>query len=91
MGHGEHWLHPDFLFVVYYEMETREEWLKETNRLLEENEFSILNIKLLYEDENVIMYQPQFEVEGTERTTVSTAHFRDGRPWGQLVNRLAIG
>ena len=26
----EEWLHPDFLFVVDYEMETREEWLKET-------------------------------------------------------------
>ena len=38
----------------------REEWLKETNRLLEEDEFSILNIKLLYEDENIIMYQGQF-------------------------------
>ena len=60
----------------------REEWLKETNRLLEEDEFSILNIKLLYEDENVIMYQAQFQVEGTERTTVSTAHFRDVRPGG---------
>ena len=24
----EEWLHPDFLFVVDYEMETREEWLK---------------------------------------------------------------
>ena len=40
----------------------REEWLKETNRLLEEDEFSILNIKLLYEDENIIMYQGQFQV-----------------------------
>ena len=69
----------------------REEWLKETNRLLEEDEFSILNIKLLYEDENVIMYQGQFQVGGTERTTVSTTHLRDGRPWRQLVNRLAIG
>ena len=43
----EEWLHPDFLFVVDYEMETREEWLKETKRLLDEDEFSILNIKLL--------------------------------------------
>ena len=69
----------------------REKWLKETNRLLEEDEFSILNIKLLYEDENIIMYQGQFQVEGTERTTVSTTHLRDGRLWRQLVNRLAIG
>ena len=60
MGHREQWLHPEFLFVVDYEMETREEWLKETNRLLKEDEFSILNIKLLYEDENIIMYQGQF-------------------------------
>ena len=67
------------------------EWLKETYRLLEEDEFSIFNIKLLYEDENVIMYQGQFQVEGTERTTVSTTHLRDGRPWRQLVNRLDIG
>ena len=41
-------------------MGPREEWLKETNRLLEEDEFSMLNIKLLYEDENIIMYQGQF-------------------------------
>ena len=33
----EDWLHPDFLFVVDYEMETREEWLKETQRLLDKN------------------------------------------------------
>ena len=59
----------------------REKWLKETNRLLEEDEFSILGIKLLYEDENVIMYQEKFQVGGTERTTVSTTLLRDGRPW----------
>ena len=29
----EEWLHPDFLFVVDYEMETREEWLKDTKQL----------------------------------------------------------
>ena len=32
----EEWLHPDFLFVVDYEMETREEWLKDTERLFGE-------------------------------------------------------
>ena len=36
----------------------KQEWLKEID-LLEEDEFSILNIKLLYEDENIIMYQGQ--------------------------------
>ena len=55
------------LFVVDYEMETREEWLKETNRLLEEDEFSILNIKLLYEDENIIMYQGFILQQGISR------------------------
>ena len=35
----EEWLHPDFLFVVDYEMETREEWLKETKRLLDDVSF----------------------------------------------------
>ena len=40
----EELLHPDFLFVVDYEMETREEWLKETQRLFEvEDYFSIPN------------------------------------------------
>ena len=68
----EEWLHPDFLFVVDYEMETREEWLKETKRLLDEDEFSILNIKLLYEDENVIVHQGKYDVEGTQKTALST-------------------
>ena len=50
----EKWLHPDFLFVVDYEMETRREWLKETEWLFElEDYFSIPNFKLLYEDKNV--------------------------------------
>ena len=35
----EEWLHPDFLFVVDYEMETREEWLKDTKRLFEEEDY----------------------------------------------------
>ena len=35
----EEWLHPDFLFVVDYEMETREEWLKDTERLFEEEDY----------------------------------------------------
>ena len=87
----EEWLHPDFLFVVDYEMETREEWLKETKRLLEEDEFSILNIKLLYEDENVIVNQGKYDVKRNLRTTVSTIHLREGLPWRQLVNRLAVG
>ena len=87
----EEWLHPDFLFVVDYEMETREEWLKETKRLLDEDEFSILNIKLLYEDDNVIVHQGKYDVEGTQRNTVSTTHLREGRPWRQLVDRLAVG
>ena len=43
----EEWLHPDFLFVVDYEMETREEWLKETQRLFEVADyFSIPNFLL---------------------------------------------
>ena len=63
----EEWLHPDFLFVVDYEMETREEWLKETKRLLDEDEFSILNIELLYEDDNVIVHQGKYDVEGIQR------------------------
>ena len=60
----EEWLHPDFLFVVDYEMETREEWLKETKRLLDEDEFSILNIKLLYEDENVMFIKESTMLKG---------------------------
>ena len=67
-----------------------EEWLKETKRLLDEDEFSILNIKL-YEDENVIVHQGKYDVEGTQKTTLSTTHFRDSRPWRPLVNRLAKG
>mgnify|MGYP005704573217 CR=1 FL=1 len=56
----------------------REEWLKETNRLLDEDEFSILNIKLLYEDDNVIVHQGKYDVEGTQRNTVSPTHLREG-------------
>ena len=57
----EEWLHPDFLFVVDYEMETREEWLKDTERLFEEEDYySIPNIKLLYEDENVMVHQGRY-------------------------------
>ncbi|MDC3108028.1 hypothetical protein OA416_02380 [Paracoccaceae bacterium] len=87
----EELLHRDFLFVVDSEMETREEWLKEAKRLLDEDEFLILNIKLLYEDEKVIVHQGQYDVEGTQRIIVTTTHLREGRPWGQLVNRLAVG
>ena len=88
----EEWLHPDFLFVVDYEMETREEWLKETQRLFDvEDYFSIPNFKLLYEDENVVVHQGKYIMDGAETTPVSTTHFRDGRPWRQLVNRLAKG
>ena len=79
------------MFVVDYEMETLEKWLKETERLLNEDEFSILNIKLLYEEYNVIVHQGKYDVEGTQRNTVSTTHLREGRPWRQLVNRLAVG
>ncbi|MDC3081678.1 hypothetical protein OA385_05010, partial [Paracoccaceae bacterium] len=68
-----------------------EEWLKETKRLLDEDEFSILNIKLLYEDENGIVHQGKYDVEGNQRTKVSITHLREGRPWRQLVNRLAVG
>ena len=54
----EEWLHPDFLLVVDYEMETREEWLKETERLFEVEDYvSIPNFKLLCEHENVVVYQ----------------------------------
>ena len=88
----EEWLHQDFLFVVDYKMETREEWLNETQRLFEvEGSFSTPNFKLLYEDENVVVHQGKYIMEGVERTPVSTTHFRDGRPWRQLVNRLATG
>ena len=63
----EEWLHSDFLFVVDYEMETREEWLKETKRLLDEDEFSILNIKLLYEDENVMFIKESTMWKGLKK------------------------
>ena len=69
-----------------------EEWLKDTKRLFEEEDYySIRNIKLLYEDENVVVHQGKYIMDGVERTPVSTTHFRDGRPWRQLVNRLAKG
>ena len=88
----EEWLHPDFLFVVDYEMETREEWLKDTERLFgEEDYYFIPNIKLLYEDENVMVHQGSYVMLGVEITTVSTTHFRASRPCRQLVNRLAKG
>ena len=88
----EEWLHPDFLFVVDYEMETREEWLKDTERLFgEEDYYSIPNIKLLYEDENVMVHQGRYNMLGIERTPVSTTHFRDSTPWSQLVNSLSKG
>ena len=78
----EEWLHPDFLFVVDYEMETREEWLKETQRLFEvEDYFSISNFKLLYEDENVLVHQGKYIMDCAERIPVSITLFRDGRPW----------
>ena len=69
-----------------------EEWLKDTERLFgEEDCYSIPNIKLLYEDENVMVHQGRYIMEGIETTPVSTTHFRDSRPWRQLVNRLAKG
>ena len=69
-----------------------EEWLKDTKRLFEQEDYySIPNIKLLYEDENVVVHQGKYIMDGIERTPVSTTHFRDGRPWRQLVNRLAKG
>ena len=68
-----------------------EEWHKDTKRLFEEEDYySIANIKLLYEDENVMVHQGRYIIEGIERTTVSTTHFREGKPWRQLVNRLAV-
>ena len=44
----EEWLHPDFLFVVDYEMETREEWLKETQLLFEVEDYFLLLLILSY-------------------------------------------
>ena len=88
----EKWLHPDLLFVVDYEMETRREWLKETEWLFElEDYFSIPNFKLLYEDKNVVVYQGKYIMDVVERAPVSTTDSRDGRPWRQSVNRLAVG
>ena len=62
----EEWLHPDFLFIVDYEMETREQWPKDKKRLFEEEEdyYSIPNIKLLYEYQNVIVHQGRYIVYG---------------------------
>ena len=72
-------------------METREEWLKDTKRLFEEEDYySIPNIKLIYEDENFMVHQGRYIMEGIEITPVSTTHFREGKPWSQLVNRLAV-
>ena len=72
-------------------MEIREEWLKDTKCLFEEDYNSVPNIKLLYEDENVVVQQSEYVMEGVKRTPVSTTHLIDGRPWRQLVNRLAVG
>ena len=50
-----------------------EEWLKDTKRLFEEEDYySIPNIKLLYEDENVMVHQGKYIMDGVERTPVST-------------------
>ena len=54
-------IHPDFLFAVDYEMKTREKRLKEKKLVLDEYEFSILNIQLRCEDKNVSVHQGNYD------------------------------
>ena len=56
-----------------------------------EDYFSIPNFKLLYEDKNVVVYQGKYIMDVVEKAPVSTTDSRDGRPWRQSVNRLAVG
>ncbi len=56
--------------------------LKDLRRLFEkEDYYYIVNINLLYEDENAMVHQGKYVMEGVERTPVSTIYLRDGRPW----------
>ena len=63
---------------------------QKTKRSLDEDVFSILNIKFLCEDENIIVYQVKYDLQRTLGTTVSTILLGEGLPWKQLVNMLAV-
>ena len=87
----EKWLHPDFLFVAYFELLTRDDWLQDTKKEFDNGVvFLHDNAKCLLETEHVLVFEQKYVLEGQLILSVNTTHFRDGKPWRATINRIPI-
>ena len=85
------WLHPDFLFVADFEMLTREDWLEETKKEFNRNEVTLHdNAKCTLENEHIVVIEQKYVREGQLVLSVNSTHFRNGKPWRTIINRIPI-
>ena len=85
------WLHPDFLFVADFELLTREDWLDASKKEFDDGEVTLHdNAKCLLETEHLVVFEQKYVLDGQFVLSVNTTHFRDGKPWRTIINRIPI-
>ena len=85
------WIHPDYIFVADFEMLTKDDWLNTTEKNFREGTVTLHNnARCLLENEHLVVFEQTFVREGELILSINTTHFRDGRPWRTIINRVPI-
>ena len=85
------WIHPDYIFVADFEMLTKDDWLEATEKNFRDGTVTLHNnAKCLLENEHLVVFEQTFVREGELILSINTTHFRDGKPWRTIINRVPI-
>ena len=85
------WIHPDYIFVADFEMLTREDWLEETKKEFNRNEVTLHdNAKCTLENQLIVVFEQKYVREWQLVLSVNSKHFRNGKPWRTIINRIPI-
>ena len=85
------WIHPDYIFVADFEMLTKDDWLNATEKNFRDGTVTLHNnAKCLLENEHLVVFEQTFVREGELILSINTTHFRDGKPWRTIINRVPI-
>ena len=85
------WIHSDYIFVADFEMLTKDDWLNATEKNFRDGTVTLHNnAKCLLENEHLVVFEQTFVREGELILSINTTHFRDGKPWRTIINRVPI-
>jgi hypothetical protein len=88
---GPDLLHDDFIFVDDFSMETKEEWLATTQKLMDDGmDFSQLKIGETVETNDMICFEFLNTIENVDMRITNVCLIKDNKIWRHIINRCSV-